>query len=45
MEREGDDDSAWRGDLHKSLLLLDERKIRPNDDNVRIAKQNENKSI
>ena len=38
MERDGVDDCVWRGDLHKNLLLLDEHKIRPNDDNMSLTK-------
>ena len=41
MERVGVDCSVWRGDLHKSLLLLDEHRTRPKDDNI--SKTNEMK--
>jgi hypothetical protein len=38
------DDCIWRGDRHKSQLLLDEHKIRPDDDNMNLTKWNENKN-
>lgn len=38
MERDEVDDCVWTGDLHKSLLLLDEHKIRPDYDNMSITK-------
>lgn len=45
MEMDGVDDCVWRGDLHKSLLLLDEHKIRPNEESVNEKKIKKSKYI